>query len=63
MEVIIILILASLVLAGFFLLIFVCATKSGQFDDTTTPALRILADDAPPAPAVSIPSTRNHTQP
>lgn len=51
MEVIILLILASLALAGLFLAIFVWATRSGQFEDTTTPALRILTDDLPPGPA------------
>lgn len=47
MEVIILLILASLMLAGLFLLIFVWATRTGQFEDTSTPALRMLTDDAP----------------
>lgn len=69
MEVIVILILASLSLAGLFLAIFVWATRSGQFEDTTTPAMRILTDDAPPAiravSAVSATSnpTRTHTHP
>ncbi len=49
MEVIVILILASLALAGAFLAVFFWATRDGQFEDTTTPALRILTDD-PPAP-------------
>lgn len=53
MEVIILLILASLALAGLFLAIFVWATRSGQFEDTTTPALRILTDDLPPGPATA----------
>lgn len=49
MEVILILIVVSLLLAGGFLSVFLWASKSGQFEDTTTPALRILTDD-PPAP-------------
>ncbi|MCC6233688.1 MAG: cbb3-type cytochrome oxidase assembly protein CcoS [Verrucomicrobiales bacterium] len=47
MEVIVILIIASLLLAGSFLGVFVWATRTGQFEDTTTPAMRILTDDPP----------------
>ncbi len=49
MEVLILLILVSLALAGTFLAVFVWASRSGQFEDTSTPALRMLADP-PPAP-------------
>ena len=66
MEVIIPLILASLALAGLFLAIFVWATRTGQFEDTTTPALRMLADDIPPVAvtpvAGSSPSLKTRTQ-
>jgi cbb3-type cytochrome oxidase maturation protein len=57
MEVLVLLIAASLALAGGFLLVFFWATRNGQFDDTTTPAMRILTDDPPvqPAPASSLP--------
>ncbi len=48
MEVIIVLILVSLLLASGFLGVFLWAARSGQFEDTTTPPLRILADE--PAP-------------
>jgi cbb3-type cytochrome oxidase maturation protein len=47
MEVLVLLIAASLALAGGFLAVFFWATRDGQFDDTTTPALRILTDDPP----------------
>ena len=47
MSVIIILMGASLLVAGGFLLVFVWATKNGQFDDTGTPPLRMLGDDEP----------------
>jgi cbb3-type cytochrome oxidase maturation protein len=50
MEVILLLILASLALAGVFLGVFVWATRSGQFDDTATPPLRILSEDASSGP-------------
>lgn len=60
MEVIIILIFASLVLAGSFLGVFVWATRTGQFEDTTTPAMRMLADDpAVPSDRSSLSTPRN----
>lgn len=50
MAVILILILASLGLATAFLLGFLWAVSSGQFEDGRTPALRVLTEDkAPPA--------------
>lgn len=45
MSVIVILILSSLAIAGLFLAGFIWAVKSGQFEDTCTPSLRILAED------------------
>jgi cbb3-type cytochrome oxidase maturation protein len=48
LDVLYLLIPASLVLAVAALLLFVWAIQSGQFDDLETPALRILFDDAPP---------------
>jgi cbb3-type cytochrome oxidase maturation protein len=54
MSVILILILASLTLATAFLTGFIWAVRSGQFDDTYTPSMRILTDEdrgRPPAPA------------
>ena len=46
MSVVIILILASLTVALLFLAGFVWAVRSGQYEDTVTPSLRVLADDA-----------------
>jgi cbb3-type cytochrome oxidase maturation protein len=46
MSVIIILILASLAVALLFLTGFIWAVRSGQYEDTVTPSLRVLADDA-----------------
>ena len=34
-----------MVVAGSFLMLFIWANKSGQFDDTTTPSMRMLFDD------------------
>jgi cbb3-type cytochrome oxidase maturation protein len=47
MSVILILILASLAVALAFLGGFIWAVRSGQFEDTCTPAMRILGEDAP----------------
>jgi cbb3-type cytochrome oxidase maturation protein len=45
MSVIIILILASLTVALLFLAGFVWAVRNGQYDDTLTPSMRVLAED------------------
>ncbi len=47
MGVIILLIIACVVFAGGFLLAFLWAVKTGQFDDRYTPSMRILLDDQP----------------
>ena len=48
MSVIIILVIVGAVVAGGFLLAFIWSVKSGQYDDTYSPAVRILFDDAKP---------------
>lgn len=63
MEVIILLILISLALAGAFLGVFLWAARSGQFEDTTTPAMRILADDPPSRPAAGRPAPSDSPNP
>lgn len=45
MSVIFILILISLVVAIAFLLVFIWAVKSGQYDDDYTPSVRMLFED------------------
>lgn len=45
MRILIFLIIVSLLVAGFFLFLFIWSVKKGQFDDDYTPALRILNDD------------------
>jgi cbb3-type cytochrome oxidase maturation protein len=47
MSAILILILASLGLAVTFLAGFIWAVKSGQFEDTVTPSMRVLSEDDP----------------
>jgi len=50
MSVIILLILASLAVGLLFVGAFVWSVRSGQYEDTLTPALRVLMDDAVPPP-------------
>ncbi len=45
MGIITLLIAISITIAIVFLAVFVWSLRSGQFDDTTTPAMRILFDD------------------
>src|SRR5688572_28586625 len=46
MSVILILILASLLMATVFLVGFIWSVRSGQYDDTTTPSMRVLMEEA-----------------
>jgi len=48
MSVIILLIIIGIIVAGSFLFGFIWAVKSGQYDDTESPAMRMLFDDAKP---------------
>lgn len=45
MSVLFVLILVSMVVAGGFLALFIWAVRSGQFDDTFTPSVRMLFED------------------
>jgi len=45
LEVIFVLVAASLLLAIGFLIAFIVSVKKGQFDDQETPAIRILFED------------------
>jgi cbb3-type cytochrome oxidase maturation protein len=47
MSVILILLIASISVAGIFLFAFLWGVKSGQFEDDYSPASRILFDDKP----------------
>ncbi|MEN0006621.1 MAG: cbb3-type cytochrome oxidase assembly protein CcoS [Bacteroidota bacterium] len=46
MQIIFLLILVSLIIALFFLLAFIWAVRSGQYDDDYTPSVRILLEDS-----------------
>ena len=45
MTVIIVLIIISILVAGAFLVAFLWAVRSGQYDDTYSPSVRMLFDD------------------
>ena len=47
MKIIVLLIACSILIATGFLIVFVWAIRSGQYDDTYSPSVRILVDDAP----------------
>jgi cbb3-type cytochrome oxidase maturation protein len=47
MNVILILIPVSVLVAAGFLAAFIWAVRSGQYEDTCTPSMRMLTDDAP----------------
>ncbi|TAL03867.1 MAG: cbb3-type cytochrome oxidase assembly protein CcoS [Verrucomicrobia bacterium] len=46
MSVILILILASLVMATVFLFGFIWSVRTGQYEDTTTPSMRVLMEES-----------------
>ncbi len=48
MSVVLVLIPVSVIVAGCFLAGFIWAVRSGQYEDTCTPSMRLLVDDPPP---------------
>ena len=61
MSVIYLLIPLSLVFAGAFLWAFIWAVRSGQYDDTSTPSMRVVLDDAPVKPTKADLTTKTKT--
>ncbi|MEP5363830.1 MAG: cbb3-type cytochrome oxidase assembly protein CcoS [Reichenbachiella sp.] len=53
MKILVILIVVSLVIALVFLVLFIWSVKSDQYEDTDSPAMRILYDDKPKSSAAS----------
>lgn len=53
MSVILLLIPLSIAIAAGFLASFIWAVRSGQFDDTCTPSMRVLTEDTPTGAANS----------
>jgi len=63
MSVLVLLIAAGGLVAGAFLTAFFWAVRSGQFDDTCTPAVRVLFDEPdPPTVHVRSPKDVLHVQ-
>lgn len=61
MNIVILLVLSSVIAASAFLIAFLWATGSGQYDDVHTPAIRMLFDDqAGDRSFPDIHSTTNH---
>ena len=59
MSVIVLLIVAGGLVAGSFLVLFLVAVRKGQFDDMTTPPLRMLTQD-PTGPGLKVRRTASH---
>lgn len=62
MSVILILILASLTVAGVFLAAFIWAVRSGQYDDTQTPSMRVLMEETDIRKPLAPPTLNSKTQ-
>ncbi len=53
MSIVILLAVIGILVAGGFLLAFIWAVKNGQYDDTDSPAMRMLFDDTKPVKKTS----------
>ena len=62
MMIIVLLIFISLGIAVFFLITYIWAVKSGQYDDTYSPGVRILFDDPPEEDKKSDPDKKQDTK-
>ncbi len=51
MSVIVLLIIFSVIVASIFLIAFIWAVRSGQYDDTESPSVRILFDNEKKSPS------------
>jgi len=63
MSVILLLIIASLIVGLIFLAAFIWSVRTGQYEDTLTPSMRMLLDDAPPRTPFIQPVTKSGSQP
>ncbi len=59
MSVILFLIILGILVAGGFLFGFIWAVRSGQYDDTESPAVRMLFDDTKPVKKKRSPKREN----
>ena len=60
MSVILLLIPLSVLFAAVFLAAFIWAVRSGQFEDTCTPSMRLLTDDRQPKDNYKSPTFKKH---
>ena len=58
MSVILLLIPLSVIIATTFLAAFIWAVRSGQFEDTCTPSMRLLTEDRQPSETKILPITK-----
>lgn len=63
MSVILLLIPLSILIAACFLAAFIWAVRSGQYEDTCTPGMRLLLDEETPSPRRSKPISPTENQP
>ncbi len=61
MSVIVILVIVGIIVAGMFLLGFIWAVKSGQYDDMYSPSVRLLFDDDKELPEDNKETTVNNS--
>ncbi|MEW6305295.1 MAG: cbb3-type cytochrome oxidase assembly protein CcoS [Verrucomicrobiota bacterium] len=59
MSVIFLLIPLSIVIATAFLVAFIWSVRSGQYEDTCTPSMRLLLDEKRPEATKNLTPTRN----
>ena len=63
MSAIYIMLPVSLLLAGIALAAYIWSVRSGQFEDTQTPAMRILPDDISKSGEADAPDTKSKNKP
>lgn len=60
MAIIVVLICVSIVVASLFLCAFIWSVKSGQYDDTYTPSVRMLFEDQQTGSTMKTTPKQNH---
>ncbi|NOU47510.1 MAG: cbb3-type cytochrome oxidase assembly protein CcoS [Bacteroidales bacterium] len=62
MSAILFLIIIGIIVAGGFLIVFIWAVKSGQYDDSYSPSVRMLFDNKEPETQKEEPLNQNNNQ-
>jgi len=63
MSVLFVLVIIGILVASVFLIAFIWAVRSGQYDDTYTPSIRILFDDHISSPSQDEPQNESKSKP